>query len=103
MFGKNAIKYGTFAIILLVLCVMVFTFVNKVANESPKQSVNSDRDAAYRVYLEKDPHAPLFNETYYCTYYSLDDRHLVLYDADSTIILDIVLNMNTTCSVMKIR
>lgn len=103
MFGKNAIKYGTFAIILLVLCVMVFTFVNKVANESSKQPANSDRDAAYRVYVEKDPMAPLLNDSYYCTYYSLDDRHLVLYDADSTVILDMVLNMNTTCSVRKIR
>ena len=86
----------TVAIIIALLVV----FADHLPKAEPQKP---DPNKVYQIYLEKDPLAPLVNETYYCAYYELDDRHLVLYNADSTVQRDMVLNISITCSIKKVQ
>lgn len=87
------------AVLVIVFLVLAAKYVKHPLGQ-PVQ-MQADENSKYEVRLINDPDSPLSNYTYYCAYYSLEGKHLVMYAADSTVISDMVISERATCQITK--
>lgn len=75
-------------------------FLDIDRDEKPRRA---DPNAVYRVTVRNNISAPIYDDTYYCAYYRIDDRAVTMYDADSAVIRQVIINVNANCDVKKLQ
>lgn len=98
----SKMRYNIMMLMLVVglaIFAYVFLTIGKDAASAPEKR---DGDK-YAITIVNDRRAHLTDKKYYCATYSLENKKLTMYDADSNVTQEIVLSESCTCNIIKIQ